>query len=149
MKTPSTKKTVILVLLALASIFVITNGWSDDYGCSAEGGRVLTDNEILSLAYQYQVNERDLPEPYLSVGIEKMMQRNDICCYVERAEYELNEDRGFFSRLTSRPVVYANIDWRRDPSAPLLQRTGHAMTTCGEVLEAWGSFHPRKIHGNN
>lgn len=148
MNTPPIKKTVILALLVSAGIFIIAKGWSDDYGCSGEGGRVLTDNEMLSLAYQYQVSERDLPEPYVSVGIEEMMQLNDNCCYVLRAEYDLNENRGVFSRAVSRPVVYASIDWRRDPSAPLLQRTGHAMTTCGEVLEAWGSFHPRKIHRN-
>lgn len=105
-----------LALMGLVLFFVFWS-WEEDYTCQDEG-RLLTDNELLEKAFAYEVEERDLPEPYVSLGLEGLRETNPGCCLTMRAHEDGYRDpppQGFLSRLISEPYYFAFIDWDVDP----------------------------------
>ncbi|MBO6924302.1 MAG: hypothetical protein JJ859_19010 [Roseicyclus sp.] len=111
-----------------------------EFLCRSEG-RFLTDEEFLETAFAYEVRERDLPEPFRSLGIAGLRELDPGCCIVQREDNPFNEPRDWLSRLLFDPQVLVTIGWDADlmraagPSAV----TNYDFTICGELRERRGS----------
>ncbi|WP_162561619.1 hypothetical protein [Yoonia vestfoldensis] len=116
-----------------------------DYYCHKEE-RYLTDDEFLEQAFQFEVRTRQLPDPFRSMGIEGLRALNPDCCFVEREDYELNQDhQTFWRRLLWREIVSVGISWSSEADTPWLERprTYYHMSTCGVVESYTGTFIER------
>lgn len=129
--------------LVFLVVFVVSGCWEDDFVCQDEGRR-LSDAEFLDIAFAYEVSEKDLPEPYLSLGINGIRDIDSSCCFVERETSDWNRRRGLLARLLSDPSVLVVIRWAQDPERFATNRTSYTMSLCGRVIERWGSFRLRE-----
>jgi len=138
---------LVMLIIGLTSPAVAYDGESEtpppDYYCHEEE-RFLTDQELIERAFQFEVNERQLPEPFITLGFEGLQELNPKCCGVARENYELNQDIDtFWERLLTRKVIFVTLRW---PSESLTEhfdqpRTSYHLGECGEVLEYWGDFN--------
>jgi hypothetical protein len=116
--------------------------YRDEFFCHSEG-RFLTDEEFLEAAFTYEVNERNLPEPFRSLGISGLRELDPGCCSVQREDNPFNEPyfRNWLSQLLFDPSVLVLIAWDADPKrfAPRNASTDYGFTICGELRERRGS----------
>lgn len=108
-----------------------------------EKGRFLTDLEFLESAFAYEVKDRDLPEPYLSLGISGMQKIDPGCCQVLREDNPFYEPWTWLDRLLFDPPVYVLIGWDLDPHRGATNGTKYDMSVCGKVIERRGDFRKR------
>jgi hypothetical protein len=133
---------------ALACLALLLNFgcWEEDTTCK-DDGRQLTDAELLESAFAYEVNNKDLPEPYLSLGLSGMREIYPGCCFVMRADdpngFTDPNKRGVLSRLFSDPYYFALINWDLSLGRPTSRSTTYQMSLCGRVSDRGGDFRPR------
>lgn len=108
----------------------------ESYVCREEG-RVLSDAELLLKVFEYEANERDLTEPFLSLGLNGLMEANPSCCSVMRSGdqdgFMDTTPRGPLTRLLFEPYFYLQIYWSSDPGKN--HRTDRIYTAdlCGRI----------------
>ena len=131
--------------VACLVLLLVSGCWEEDFTCQDEGRR-LTDAELLERAFDYEVSERDLPEPYLSLGIDGLKEINPYCCSAMRMDdpegFMDNTNRGFLDRLLTKPYYYVSIKWDVGHDVPVPRRTVYTMSLCGHVTKRWGDRWP-------
>lgn len=130
----------ILVLSACASILASIGQpghASESYACPTNA-KTLTNLEIIQSAMDYEYVEYKLPRHIHDLGAAGLIERAPNCCPVERETYEFNENRRWFDRLLSLPVVHVSINWRRIDQTSSIEWTGYEVALCGNVLTRWG-----------
>ena len=128
--------------MACLVLLLVSGCWEEDFTCRDEG-RLLTDAEFLEIAFNYEVSENDLPEPYLSLGIDGIMEIDPGCCAVMLENNPFNEPRDALSRLLFDPTVLVLIGWDLDPNHGPNNSTDYSMTLCGYIIEPRGDYRPR------
>jgi hypothetical protein len=131
-----------VILLSLGADQALAKDPPSNFYCR-EKDRFLTDREFLESAFAYEAEERDLPEPYLSLGISGMEKIDPGCCKVLREDGPFYKHWGWLERLLLDPPVYVLIGWDLDPHHGATNGTKYDMSVCGEVIERRGDFRKR------
>lgn len=131
-----------VILLSLGADQALAKEPPSNFYCR-EKDRFLTDLEFLESAFDYEVEERDLPEPYLSLGISGMKKIDPGCCKVRREDNPFYENWSRLARLLFDPPVYVIIGWDLDPNHGANNATKYSMSICGKVNARRGDFRRR------
>ena len=111
-----------------------------------EQDRFLTDAEFLEIAFVYEVTKRDLPEPFLSLGIDGMREIDPGCCLVLREDNPFLENRSWLGWWLFDPYVFVMIGWDLDPNHGANNATQYDISICGEITGQRGEFRKRNYN---